>query len=277
MPAVKSFAGGEGTVTAYVLLNRMTISRLEFMSSNLLTCQIVRRRLAPFGLFLFAFLAFSFCLPRALGQSQEEYHLCSEAIDALQVTEDFLFPKTEEFALRVCDNSNIAYKTTLAIAFIKSTAKSLGPGLLSPSEYADPYKYIKERIYAFDFDANCPSDRKAYVSSMDEKKVMHVCTSALTIDVVGLSSLIIHEARHVDGDQFKHRICLRGAHVDSESCDGSLLEKGAYAFQADYLLRLANSKTLNNDIRENARAGALTILSERFNQLPPAMLMGTLL
>lgn len=181
-----------------------------------------------------------------------------------------------------CANDNILRKFAEALLFLKDVQVGLAPddlelGLVGTS----PFGFFTDRISTVIFDAKsnrrCGALTMAYVLSND-KATMHICPYLNQFDAFTMSSILVHEARHVDG--FSHARCDHGlmAVTGSAACDPNYQDyKGSYATATEYEIKISYSPEVSGLLRQQARSRAVVGLLERFNELPLEMKTGALL
>lgn len=216
----------------------------------------------------------------------------AECLNA-RVAEDLIkdFSWVSDSSVSDCQNS-LAQKTLAALLTIKML-----PALSQKTDEFNrnnlkelPYAYFKNRIRVIvleqDGSKRCGFVKNSVVSggvsAFQTRDEMHVCPRVLNSSTFRLSSIFVHEARHVDG--FSHVQCEHGvlATFDQSrngggSCDTSFEQGGSYGVQVEYEAAISRSSGVNSAVRQEARGLALTDMMMRFNQLPLGLTYGAVL
>lgn len=181
----------------------------------------------------------------------------------------------------VCNNQTLI-KIISSIEFLKKMKKSS-----IPQKYATPItkegalSFFNKRIKIIKMenpeDSNCDNVTMAYVSENDKKSnSLHVCNNIRKLSPLMAASILLHEARHIDG--FPHQTCNHGELLDTkiEGCDEDFKSMGGYAIQLGFLYQIYYGK-YSSDIRNEAREFILKLSLERFNTPLPGLKKGGLI
>lgn len=181
---------------------------------------------------------------------------------------------------QICQEGTVESKAAVALAFLRDFP--VGPA--RPDDFDtghigdSPFTFFQERIHTIYFDPlsepQCDSFTVAYVSDAASRS-LHICPYANSFSSLVMSSILMHESRHVEG--YPHRTCLQGALLGSFSCDDSYAEGGAYGIEQEFLVRTARNEGLGEPVREEAKAEAIAGFLNRFNQAPLGARQGILL
>lgn len=133
----------------------------------------------------------------------------------------------------------------------------------------DWYKYFIGRIKTISVETSCPKGAIAYVMGGFmgfSDKTMHVCPMALTptFSTLDLSSVFMHEARHIDG--YPHITCSHGPRKGLQgACDVKISDGGSYAVTVETYAQLAKYAVgLHPALRAYARSSAAVYGQEAF-------------
>ena len=226
--------------------------------------------------FLLTYLCLSILLTLGwplLASAQEKVE-CIEVKAYAEFSQDFAIHVDPTLKYTPCDSSSLLSQLLQALIVLKSMPQDLGTGIYETNPIGDPFEYFKKRIKEIVISKECPLGT-AMLISHDSPNRMTVCPGASGGRALYLSSLLLHEARHLDGHQFDHQTCATPDVIATGNCDHSIEDKGSYGVQVDYLIRISNSKGLPQATREQAREIAIYLLPS-FNVLPFGLRKGFL-
>jgi len=178
----------------------------------------------------------------------------------------------------LCDEDNVVNKTISALIYMHEMDLKSDSNNLFAKEGALGYfkKRVKKIYFEESNEETCKGGTLAYVFQF-ELDVMHICSrkSEDFESDIKTSSILIHEARHLDG--YDHTLCKHRNSIkvdykkksseSSGTCDTDFPSQGSYGFQVTYLLDLY-SKSENKVEKQIARSDAITELLSHFNTLP---------
>jgi hypothetical protein len=201
---------------------------------------------------------------------------CLNLNQVREVQADFQIEAAPEVdsKLQPCESDPLTYRVYQAILFLKNLPPltvrldRFDQGILT----ATPYEYLKERIQTIRFEsdsnANCQNGTvAAYISS--KPAIMHICSGSKDGDLLVLAATLIHEARHTQ-DYPHTSFCTHGSFSGGVfgGCDARYSDRGAYAIEAEFLIRLSRTMALPESIRNQARNLATVTLLENINETP---------
>jgi hypothetical protein len=98
-------------------------------------------------------------------------------------------------------------------------------------------------------------------------KIIRLCIINGRMPVSQLATVIVHEARHMDG--YKHVKCTHGLYKSFSfpECDVSFEEQGSHAYAMSYLLRLHNTLK-DKDDKFRVRTLIAQSIEYSFNNVP---------
>lgn len=185
----------------------------------------------------------------------------------------------------LCNKKSVLNAALRAFLFIKdlghlgSSRSDFDLGFIGDS----PYEFFASRVENVVIEtrpknSDCPDQRLAFVHPVTrlDKKIW-ICPAIVRFDPLTISSVLVHEARHLDGPEHEHRPCTRGPLTGKHSCDRAYSDGGSYAVGAEYQVKLSRSEEVSPAMRAFARAGALTDFLQRFTYLPFDLKEGALL
>ena len=109
----------------------------------------------------------------------------------------------------------------------------------------------------------------AFVRSKN-KRTIYVCPAIQSVPDYDVAAILVHEARHLDSGYGSHVSCTKGAFKTSPSdvitaCDNDVRGGGAYSISFEYLTRLSEDMTLDEDLRLLLKSRASFEMLNRFN------------
>lgn len=178
----------------------------------------------------------------------------------------------------VCKNPVLS-NVILGLDFLKKSQKTkINKKYSSPVTKEGALAFFNKRITTIKFDkqkdGQCSDVTAGYVFNDDtESKTMFICDKITALSPLLTASILVHEARHIDG--YPHEICSHGELLDSEvkGCDKEYKSMGAYAIQVSYLYQIYKGK-YNKAIKEEAREFIIKLSLERFNTPLPGVKKG---
>jgi len=187
-------------------------------------------------------------------------------MEALNPSKPLDYCKTDSLAYRVADAILLLSEVTL------SPRKENDPfdkGFLEGA----PFDFFKKRVKIIQIDelekgdpkSDCQDGRAAYVAAGETKPRIVVCPPAAKNSALQLSSILLHEARHLEQGGYHHVICRSGSFVGKPSCDNSYEDGGSYAIGTEYQVKVWRSEHLPMALRKEARELAISDFLERFN------------
>ncbi|MEE2207461.1 hypothetical protein PRA72_25270 [Klebsiella pneumoniae] len=123
----------------------------------------------------------------------------------------------------------------------------------------------------------CADNTAAFVPPSETKNgKIYICDSIKSMPSLFVASVILHEARHIDG--FPHIKCTHGYYASSEleACDSNFKKQGAYAIQLGYLYQVYHGE-YTDEIRNEVRKLIIQLTVNNFNALLPGVRKGGLL
>lgn len=123
----------------------------------------------------------------------------------------------------------------------------------------------------------CDEHSAAFVVDYEAKDgKIYICDTIKSRSTLSVASIILHEARHIDG--FPHMKCTHGYFANSslDACDINFKQQGAYAIQLGYLYQVYYGK-YNNKIKDEARQSIIQLTVDQFNTALPGVRKGGLL
>jgi hypothetical protein len=189
-----------------------------------------------------------------------------------------------QFKPDFCDPQNLAYRVAESVLnlavfdvwYSQSAHSKDDHGVLA----SGPFHYFSSRIRKFVFEPdgrNCNGSYAAYVDEVGDG-IMHICKRLAAEEDLYLTSVLVHEARHQDGERYNHVRCNHGRFGGSSlACDESYASRGAYGVQTEYYIQISHMDQVAPSTRQFARADAIKLLVERFNTLPMGIKNGAVL
>lgn len=180
----------------------------------------------------------------------------------------------------LADDLLVVRKIRRTFAFLVGLG-SLPPSSLGVSVLGEsPIRYLVNKVDKIVVELRDDCDGEAYVLPVERsagKKWIHVCRRAENLSVQALASVLLHEARHLDGAEHAHAVCNRGVRKNKRSCDNKLSDGGSYAVSAEFLSRLLLSEKIGAANKALIRRDLLINLYNRYNVLPFDLVEGALL
>lgn len=182
-----------------------------------------------------------------------------------------------ERPLDYCDQASLGFRVAEAIFLLNEVT-------LSPTRENDPFdkgflegtpfEFFRKRVKIIQIDelkegdprSDCQDGRAAYVARGETEARIVVCPPAAANSRLQLSSILLHEARHLEKGGYHHVICRSGNFIGKPSCDASYEDGGSYAIGTEYHVKVWRSQHLPLEIRKEARELAVSDFVERFNE-----------
>ena len=178
-----------------------------------------------------------------------------------------------------CDQGTFKYILE-GLDFLRKT-----PNKKIPSNYQTlitkegPTGFLKKRIQTIqlrkseNYDHSCAVAGAFVRLAEADKKTMYVCPNIEKSTVQENASLLVHEARHIDG--FKHIDCDHGffSEENNRACDNTYQEQGSYGIGLGYHF-LVYLGTKNEAVKQSARAHIVLDLLHHFNKPPLGLIKG---
>ncbi len=172
-----------------------------------------------------------------------------------------------------CADGSADFQLLSSMMFMRSTAFAANMAKSQDDFFSgrfakDWYGYFIGRIDSIKVEASCPKGALAFVQAFFgfSDKVMHVCPIGLTdaVSTLDLSSVFMHEARHIDG--FPHITCSKGPRAGiNGACDKIIADGGSYAVTVETYAQLAKYATaLHPALKAYARASSAIYGQEAF-------------
>lgn len=173
-----------------------------------------------------------------------------------------------------CDPASIQYKLFQAIMYIEDLpVLTINPDSYDQNVMTDvPEKYFTDRIEVIHFDpadsSPCADGNAAAYVRHGEGKIMHICPVSKDSDLLYMVTILIHEARHVEG--YGHVTCSHGRWAGQffGGCDPNYEYRGAYAVETEFNIRLSRTNGIPPEIRESARGLAVETFLDNFDVGP---------
>lgn len=211
--------------------------------------------------------------------------LCLDA-DRLKTELPFELRDPDDRPIEVdpCDGSKTGYALATALFFLNDLpAVQLPASDFNPNKIVEePAAFFKGRVQKIILDDRessdeCADGRLAFTKPYwrEEKKIW-ICPAFRNATTVTMTSVLLHEARHLDGQEYDHVVCNEGRMRGQRSCDESYESGAAYGVGLEYLVKLTMNPKLNPSVRREARRQALMEFVSRFNQLPLDLQRGAL-
>jgi hypothetical protein len=231
------------------------------------------------------FLAFTLILTFAFSAVAQAKCLDSSRIkNELSSKFEFVNERGQPVKPDLCSQNSTAFQTFSTLLFIKDIPahelekSDFNPGLIGSSPFEFFAARVKKIVVIEDSRSEqCEDGRVAFVlpTSRSDKKIF-ICPSPGGVDQIVFSSALIHEARHLDGDEFAHRPCFSGTNKGALSCDDRYSDGGAYGIGLEFLVRLSKNPKIDSELRRRARQLAVVDFLQRFNELPLDIQSGAL-
>lgn len=223
----------------------------------------------------------------AFAQSRD----CLPEADIAQLRKDFIFKLNtadvqSPLEMESCNSTSVTYKLLEALIFLKNlpALSSRVDDFNSNTIDVSPYEFLRKRTqFIFLEDPNsknyhqCKSAGTMAWAERGSPNVMHVCPYVQLLPKLMISGMFIHESRHLDSEKFAHVPCMQGPLTGQFACDRSYEEKGAYAVETEFFIRVARTESLPQQLRDQARNYAQEELTYRFMKMPFDIKLGTLL
>lgn len=107
-----------------------------------------------------------------------------------------------------------------------------------------------------------------FVRGGDTSGTFFVCEDILNVSPLWGMLVMIHESRHLDSDDNSHVPCRTGPLKDDYACDSTYEQRGSYGVHTEFAVRLSRTEKVAKELREEARAEAISSFLVRFNALP---------
>jgi hypothetical protein len=180
------------------------------------------------------------------------------------------FTQFESLAdMEYCFDDSEESRLLQGIMFMRKTAFAAdmpksGDDLFTGTFATDWWQYFIGRIDAFEVQDSCPKGVVAFVYFFGT--TMYVCPLALTASFTSLdlSSVFMHEARHIDG--YPHITCSRGARAGiNGACDQRISDTGSYAVTVETYAQLGRyAPDIHPALAAYARSSAVVYADEAF-------------
>lgn len=197
---------------------------------------------------------------------------------------DFRDPDDKPVSLEPCDSAKTSYAVAKALIFLKDLPASHVPkSQFNPNKIeGEPYDFLASRVRKVIVDDRqtsdeCADGRLAFTHSFwREQKKIWICPAFRKAGDLQATSVLLHEARHLDGQEFNHVACHEGRMKNQMSCDQDYESGSAYAIGLEYLVKLTMNPGLDPAVRSEARRLAVLEFVSRFNDLPLDLERGAL-
>jgi hypothetical protein len=218
--------------------------------------------------------------------------LKSRDVKALQSQFDWVSKNPKYPKLETCNASDLSFRIANALLYLKGLRFNTSTADISQLNALgqDPYSFFTERVDSIVFEGPesevCATEQKngvilwgthGYATLKD--RTMHICEFAGTLSALRIAQFLVHEARHMDGEQFNHVACNHGEYAKTPRfyCDNSLEEGGAYSVGVEFNRKMAKSNLISPALKQQVRNQAIIDLYYRFNRLPLGISEGALL
>lgn len=213
-------------------------------------------------------------------KAEEQKPECATPEEISSIIKIFTIQSNDEVTsnkgLRDCSYDSAMGATLGGIAFMSrfdslpSLKKSIDQNIIGSS----PTRFLVKRAKTIQFVPNyygsCrpPNETGGYVSAYVHPyyPAIYVCRESAAMDAFEMASVLVHEARHVEGHLHAH--CLRGYWKGDAACDERYEDKGSYAVGTEYYLRLSVHPEVSPTLKASARLMGITELWGRFNKYP---------
>lgn len=177
----------------------------------------------------------------------------------------------------LCDAKNsVEYRVFQAIIFLEDLKENqkrildeLDTGLINTSFIAYFSSKPKSIIFDSPEEAICQgSDTMGYADT--KRGAIHICPSASKISVLKMAEVLIHESRHLDENGFEHVTCSQGIYkgTGNSACDSSFELGGAYAYSAEFFVRVSRALNVSDSLRNESRTLAYQTFLYHFDKMP---------
>ena len=190
-------------------------------------------------------------------------------------------------SIDLCDKNNLAQKTVEAIFFLKDLPilNSEEDDFNKNTFKGSPYDYFKSKVKVLIFDIknktpDCQKEASAYVAAGADLSLgqIYICPTMQKMDRgFEIASILVHEAKHLEGPHVTHQFCSFGEYKGRFACDKSYGEDGSYTIQTEFAVKVWRTKSLPISIRRQARKFAISSFISRFNREPLDLQRGHLL
>lgn len=229
----------------------------------------------------FGVLFFSFCSGAANCKLESRFQ------KELQGQFQLLSVSNNSQSIDLCEEKNMARRLVEAIFFLKdlpqlnSKKDEFNNNFLKKS----PYGFFQEKVkvFIFDFDnttSDCQKNSVAYVQGGSDRSLgqVYICPRIKRVeDDFEVASILVHEAKHLEGPHMVHQVCSEGINKGRFSCDGSYQRDGSYTVQIELAVKVWRTESLPMSLRMQARRSAVSGFISRFNQKPFDLQSGSLL
>jgi|GEM_PF-2302375 hypothetical protein len=214
-----------------------------------------------------------------------EAKLTADCLDKSRVevlTKEFNIVTKGEATFNRCDPSTRTYRLLQALMYLQDLKLEAFRTSEFNNNFIDerPFDFFKARTrnIVVEPQGGCRKGYIAYVQMGEETQgLIHICDIS-NQSVFQISSTLLHEVRHLDPKDYAHIGCTHGMLMGSSgACDARYEDGGSYAIGAEFYVKLARSKNVDPVIRQEARASAVSVFQNSFNQYPLGLKQGALL
>ncbi|WP_413580986.1 hypothetical protein [Bdellovibrio sp. HCB288] len=180
-----------------------------------------------------------------------------------------------------CDDNDRVIKIFKAFEFLQNVEGTLEmEGVFGQKLVKDnPFAYFQKRVKDIRLEDECDGVMTAaYVSPMFLGESMFTCPHMFKLSTVEIAALLVHEARHLDGDEYNHKACTnpRSGFTGEYACDETFSNVGSYGIQVAFFNKISKAN-VSPEIKRIGRLWATTFLVSRFNTLPGDLKLGAFL
>lgn len=177
----------------------------------------------------------------------------------------------------LCDAKNsVEYRVFEAILFLEDLKENptrklddLDSGMIKTSFI----EYFKSKPKTIIFDSPqeeiCEgSDTMGYADT--RRGALHICPSAGKVSALKMAEVLVHESRHLDESGFEHVTCSQGVYKNTghAACDSSFELGGAYAYTAEFFVRVSRALNVSDAVRAESRSLAYATYLYHFDKMP---------
>ncbi|KYG63742.1 hypothetical protein AZI86_13030 [Bdellovibrio bacteriovorus] len=152
---------------------------------------------------------------------------------------------------------------------LPSLKRSIDQNIIGPSPTRFFLSRAKTIQFVGEYEGECRQDvNGGYVAGYvsPPNPTVYVCRKSSELDAFDMASVFLHEARHVEG--YGHATCLRGIFRGLKGCDERYGDKGSYAVETEYYLRLSLHPNISPALKASTRFMGIAELWGRFNKYP---------